>query len=317
MFGILLATMLLFSGCVYADSIDGLWQHTADYEYFGDNSLIKPMAYPKIQIVGGNLALSATCVAKMKVEQYMPSLVFQSIIRQKVKVLEIQKYFKDKLSVPIENIDVVYKVEKTDCAKTFDRILVVGNQMIVVHQGSTFYKFKRVDAKIPVASASKMRLRQNLTPLPFNLPNYTNLCEPLIERKRGVPQSSTKCAPNFYPYASVKGDGDRISLLVGKHLYSSFGKDATSDYDDPHSKGLTPVYIVLPPMNDVVLVRVDDLEPAGEKRDAFSGAYLSIKGDHVIDQLNEGCSMDVNYVCVDREGKKISRVLPSGKFSLN
>lgn len=313
----MLLAAMLFSGRANADSIEGTWQHTGDYEYFGDNSLIERMGYSKIQILGGNLSLSASCVVKIQSEQYLSSIVFQSLIRQKTKITEIQKYFKDKLSVSIENIDVFYKVEKADCAKNFDGILVAGDQMIVVHQGSTFYKFKRVDAKKQAISSSKTRLRQKLTPLPFNLPNYTNLCEPLIERKRGVPQTSAKCAPDFYPYASVKGDVDRVSVLIGKHFYSSFEKEAMGDYDDPHSKGLTPVYIVLPPMNGVLVVRVDDLEPAGKKRDAFSGAYLTVKGDGVIDQLNEGCSMTVDYICVDRAGKKISRVLPSGKFTRN
>jgi hypothetical protein len=119
----------------------------------------------------------------------------------------------------------------------------------------------------------------------------------------------------FYPYVASKDDKDPIARLVGHHHYIKGNPKYHHDYNDPLSKGLHPLYIVLPPFKDVLLIRVQDGEGGAEERDVFTGAYLSIKNGVVVDQLNEGCHMTADYTCVDRDGKKLFRLLETGKFS--
>jgi hypothetical protein len=186
--------------------------------------------------------------------------------------------------------------------------------MLAVASNTIFYSFKRAGAEAKPDNA-RPNGKQKISPLPFSIDKFTAQCDPLIPRPKGIPQTTGKCAPAFYPYVVEKGDQDQIANLVGHHRYVNGDPKYYQDYDDPVAHGLHPVYMVLPPLKNVTLVRVEDREGNADQRDMFSGAYLSIKDGKVVDQLNEGCTFLPDYSCVDDRGTKQYRLLESGKFA--
>jgi hypothetical protein len=108
---------------------------------------------------------------------------------------------------------------------------------------------------------------------------------------------------------------DLLTQLVGTHNYQKGGQPEAQDYNNPLANGLHPYFLVLPPLKDVILVRVEDYEQGDTAgRDGLTGAWLAIKGGVVTDQLNEGCNMNADYSCVDSSGKKMYQLLETGKF---
>lgn len=72
--------------------------------------------------------------------------------------------------------------------------------------------------------------------------------------------------------------------------------------------------MILPPLKDVQLLRIEDDEGSIEDREISGGAYLAIKDGVVVDQLDEGCDMGADYVCSHRDRADAFRLLESGKF---
>jgi hypothetical protein len=154
-----------------------------------------------------------------------------------------------------------------------------------------------------------------LSQLPFSVSNFMTLCEASIPGIKGVKQTTDKCAPVYYPYSATKKDTDALTQMIGNHNYQKGGARNAEDYDNPLANNLHPTFMILPPLHDVLIVRVDDFEPGpNEQRDTMSGAYLAIKDGKVTDQLNFGCAIDIDYFCVAEDGTKQYQLLDTGKF---
>ena len=148
----------------------------------------------------------------------------------------------------------------------------------------------------------------------FNFTAYTMACLGNLPMAKGMPQATAKCGPVYMPYVAT-ANGDVLSQLIGTHDYQKGGARYAEDYAPPFANKLHPVFIMLPPMKDVLLVRVDDLEQGpSEQRDVMSGVFLAIKNGKVTDQLNEGCTITTDYACVDDDGKRKYQLLETGKF---
>jgi hypothetical protein len=192
-------------------------------------------------------------------------------------------------------------------------VFVAGDDLLAVASNTVFYAFKREGngVKSPTVSGD---VRQNPSPLPFSPEKFQMLCASLIPRIKGIPQTTDKCAPAFYPYVANKSDRNLIGKLVGHHRYLKGDPKYYNAYDDPVSNNLHPIYMVLPAMKGITLVRVEDHEGKAEDRDIFSGAYLSIKDGLVVDQLDDGCTFMPDYSCVNDRGTKAYRLTETGKF---
>jgi len=166
-----------------------------------------------------------------------------------------------------------------------------------------------------LAPADDPRLSGHVqTQLPFNLNNFYELCGKLIAAD-GKVKDGAKCAPVYAPYIARKGDADKLSQLVGGHNYMKGGAEYSDDYAPPFAKNMNPVYLVLPPAKDVLVLRVEDMETgAKSQRNTMGGVYLTIKGGKVVDQLNSGCNIDEQHFCVAQDGTKLYQLQESGKF---
>jgi hypothetical protein len=150
--------------------------------------------------------------------------------------------------------------------------------------------------------------------LPFSVSEYIARCGASLPTVKGVPQATARCAPTYFPYVASRRSRGTISKLVGAHAYQKGGaRNDSEDYNNPVANNLHPVFLVFPPLGDVVLVRVDDVERA-EDRDVIKGAYLSIKDGKVVDQLNSNCNFDAEYVCATADKQRKVRLTQTGKF---
>jgi hypothetical protein len=139
-------------------------------------------------------------------------------------------------------------------------------------------------------------------------------CAGHLPMKQGIPQPTLKCAPSFFPHVASRDSQDYLSKIIGSHNYFKSGaRNGTDDYANPVSKGLHPVFLVFPPLDDVLLVRVDDMDRT-QMRDAISSVYLAIRNNMVTDQLNVGCDWDANYVCSTSEHQPKYQLMKNGKF---
>ncbi len=155
---------------------------------------------------------------------------------------------------------------------------------------------------------------RKVSPLPFDPAGFATQCIQHIPMRRGVPQATQKCAPAYFPYVADAKNADVLARSIGQHDYAKGGRDHAQDYAPPFASGLHPVFLVLPPLQDVQLVRVEDLEGGDEQRDTMSGVYLAIRNGKVTAQLNEGCTIDATYTCVDEDGNQLYRLQASGQF---
>lgn len=152
---------------------------------------------------------------------------------------------------------------------------------------------------------------RKLSHLPFNLKSFYDFCIN-AEHKLDV----GKCTPVYAPYWAKSTDPDPLAKAIGTHDYNKYlGTYAGHGYENPFAHDLKPFFVILPPLNDVLIAHVSDLEQ-GEKfgRDGIHPVYITIKNLKVVDQIDAECNISKDYFCINDEGKKQYQLLPSGKF---
>ena len=299
----------------YASDLNGTWRYEKGTEYFGQIKVPAAKA-AVIQVVNNRAAFSQTCFVGLDKGRYLYSGPFQSLLKEGINEATLEKYLIKNFSFSIKGGKDYFEADiDADCNGPLRDFLVSGKKLLVPFAGSAFYSYVRTDSNAlpitdPRISLSGRKLRQ----LPFSPASYINLCQELIPRVKGVPQSTDKCGPVYYPYVAMEKDGNTLAQLIGNHDYKKNGARYADDYAPPFASKLHPTFVILPPLKDVLIVRVDDLESGNEERDVMSGAYLAIKDGKVSDQLNEGCTIDETHACFGDNGKKRYQLLESGKF---
>lgn len=298
-----------------AADLAGTWRYDKGADY-GNQKVPAPKS-PVIQIVGGQAGFSPSCFVKLDKERYLYSTPFQALLKQGVDEAKLEPYLVKNLGFSLAGSKDYYEADlDADCNKPLREFLVSGNKLLIPFGGDAFYSYVRsdggtsrpVDPKVPLGG-------RKLSQLPFVTANYANLCtSTLIAKVKGVPQASEKCAPVYYPYVADAKNADPLAKLIGSHDYKKGGAQTADVYAPPFASKLHPVFVALPPLKDVLLVRVDDLEGGDETHDTMPGAFLAIKDGKVTDQLNEGCTIDEAYACVDEAGKKLYQLQETGKF---
>ncbi|QGZ37904.1 hypothetical protein IP92_03103 [Pseudoduganella flava] len=298
-----------------AAELSGTWRFEKSADYHGQTKIPAPKS-PVLQIVNQQAAFSPSCLVKLDKARYAYSEPFQGLLKEGVDEPKLEKYLGKNFGFSITGSKDYYEADvDSDCNGMQREFLVSGDKLLVPVAGSGFYSYVRSDGGTAAAVDPKLPLGgRKLSQLPFSVPAYTGLCLDLVPLVKGVPQATAKCAPVYYPYVANAKDADALAKLIGNHDYKKGGGSHAADYAPPFASKLHPTFAVLPPLKDVLLVRVDDLEGGNEKRDVMSGVFLAIKDGKVTDQLNEGCTIDTAYNCVDADGKKQYQLLESGKF---
>lgn len=302
---------------VHAADLAGTWQYEKAADYSGRLKNIPPPRFPTLQIANGKLTLSPDCVVAVRSTKYFYSDPFQALLKEGIEEPSLDKYLGKAFSFPALNKAGYYEAdgEKPECNKPLREFFVSDNKLIVPFAGSAFYSFVRSDGQAGKAAAASPQLYgHKLSHLPFSMPGYSSTCLTSLPIRKGIPQSTNKCVPVYAP-AIATPNGDALMQLIGTHDYQRGGARHADDYTNAFANKMHPIFIVLPPLKDVLVVRVDDLEPGeNEYRDTMSGAFLAIKDGKVTDQLNDGYSVTTDYRFLDDDGKARYQLTDAGKF---
>lgn len=316
---------ICFATASCAQSIDGTWVFDRSVNYEEPNSKAAPPSTKSLQILDGKLSLSPRCMVSLTPTKYYPGGPFQSLLKSGEDESAIQSFLLNQLTFKLQDIKWFYQADPKmgDCNDLANNFLVGNDRLIAIHAGFRFYSYTRnknatasESVTIKNGQAFAVDALSGLKPsqLPFNVANYMGLCAAKMQAIKGVPQANSKCAPLYFQYVASGQSRDPLSKIVGMHLYQKGGAENESeDYNNPVANNLHPVFLVFPPMGDVILVRVDDMEKA-EERDPIRGAYISIKGGKVIDQLNEACSFDASYLCSSGDRRPKFQLTEAGIF---
>jgi hypothetical protein len=313
-----LALCLTFLCCItssWAEVIDGSWEFDLGVNYEEPNTTSPAPPVKTLQIVDSRLSLSPRCIISIKNRGYYPGGPFQFLLKAGETEANIRKFLHQHFNFSLQEVKIFYQTDSkmNGCNELGEYFIANEERLIAIQAGHHFYSYIRNKQNSWQASAILHELKPSQ--LPFSIANYMGLCASQITAIKGVPQATSKCAPLYFPHVSSRNSRDALSKIVGAHLYQKGGAENESeDYNNPVSNNLHPVFLVFPPMGDVLLVRVDDMERA-EERDPIRGAYISIKGGKVIDQLNESCSFDTTYLCSSGGKQPKYQLLKSGKFS--
>lgn len=313
------AFMLTLGGASAAPhELSGTWKFAKNALYFGDAKTLPAPEYPFIQFVNGKLFLLPRCdmpieYAKVK---YDYNELFQMALKAGVDEKAMDKFTKKQLGSPLSATKYFYQGDKelAQCNFEHSHVFKLNDKLVLVNGGGIFGTYDRAPAAAVPESGPNLYGRK-LSELPYNGALFNVVCSPLIGRNKSGPQPTDACAPVFHPYVATKADTDPLGKLIGSHQYKKYGAEAEKDYNNPVAHGLHPVYMLLQPLKDVLVVAVEDIEQGDSSgRSGMAGVYLSIKDGKVVDQVTGDCILQPDYSCADLKGKKIYQMQDTGKF---
>jgi len=306
---------LAFQSFSMASELAGTWKYEKAADALGAKSTIPPFKYDTIQIVGSQAGLGQNCFAQLQKGQFDFPSVFRPMLEENMEEEHLAAFLKKNFGFElVANPDFYRLPNPPSCRGKFGFALVAGDKLLVPVAGQTVYSFVRTDGAFSPAN-SPILAGHVQTQLPFNLNNFFELCGKKIVSPDGKVQDSAKCGPVYAPYIARKDSDDKLSQLVGNHNYLKGGAEYSQDYAPPFAKNLSPAYLVLPPLKDVLVLRVEDMETTSKSgRDTMGGVYLTIQAGKVTDQLNSACNIDEQHFCVAQDGTKLYQLQESGKF---
>lgn len=303
------------------DLASGTWKFERSQTYRYPKEPVSPPPFPNFVISNGKATFSMSCTVATTLEDYFYSDVFQSLSKSGDTQPPLDRFLTKEFALPLAKTKKVLHVpaSASDCADPVIYMFFTGKR-IVIPVGDTFYSYVSAAPAVVPGKASATAQTANdlispykITPLPMDVNRYLSKCTPKILAGRRLPQTTDKCAPDFYPYVADAKSSDALMKLVGTHDYTKAGSQFASLFSPPFTMKTAATFLVFPPMMQVVVIRVDDFEVVrNEQRDVMNGVYISIVSGKVIDQW-EGCSLNREYHCL-ADSQLIGRLLPNGKF---
>lgn len=315
---LVLALSALHAG---AQSIDGAWVFDRALDYEGLTPTPTAPVSSTLRISNGQIILPNNCVVTLRQKSYSFHIPFQMHLKSGTDEEALGKFLLKQFNFNLTKTTVYYEGDAGGICKKFGNdFLISDDTLLEIRGGVLFYAFKR-EKLAPGAVGSSATIDDlrslKISRLPFDLDDYINTCLATMPKRKGVPQFNKRCGPAFAPYIVGSDSKNFLLKVIGSHAFVKGGAEGVieEEYDNPVSNGFHPVVLVFPALKGVTLVSVDDVERENENRDTMSGAYLAIKGGKVTDQLNEGCSFDLDFVCSSPRQTAKYKLLETGKFT--
>jgi len=300
--------------------IDGKWHFEKTITYVKHRSLEESPPFDELAIQDGEVTFSLSCSVDFVPQDYFFSEVFQGLAKEGEDPSALDKFLRKNLDFSISHTKKSYtlSIQKRKCARPAVFFFYTGKR-IIFPVGEIFYSYVKSGRAVSSAQAMQAGLTGELvknykkTPLPFDFYQYFSACRPKILAAKRGPQTTTNCAPEYYPYVADPNSNDTLMKLIGNHDYVKGGSESAYEFSPPFQEKRAATFLVFAPMLQVVLVRVDDFEIVqNEDRTIMTGVYLSIKDNKVVDQIS-GCTFDPTYTCSE-DGRPVARLTASGKF---
>jgi len=299
-----------------AFDINGTWKYDRSLDPLQIVASPNAPASPYLQIVDNAIWVNESCAGNAKQEKLHYSEAFQLLLKNGFNEQKLKNFLNSEISFELGPKAGYFKsdVGSPKCGDDYRRLLVQGDTLLVPVGGVVLRAYRRTGSEpgtpklsIPIAEGHQF------SQLPYDALAFSKLCVANITDYSGTPRATSKCAPVYYPYVAESGNRNMLAQLIGNNNYEKRGAQKAADYTPPFSNNLHPVYTVLPPMKDVVVVHVEDLEPRNGAREVMSGVFLSIRDGKVVDQINATCVMNENFICMAGETKQY-QLQSTGKF---
>lgn len=315
-----IAALFLFA---YATSLpaaelSGTWKFQKAEGFYSHQKNIPPPSKQTLQIVDNRINFESRCIGTYKKEKYHYGNVFQLALKGGVGEKQLNSFLNKQFEFSLPTNGYYYRLagDSEVCSENFENVLVSGNKLLVAAGAEIFYSYVRTNTgQEDYKTVSPVLGGLIPSDLPFDTEAFGNFCGIHLSIKGNSLLGAEKCSPVFRPYIANKDSPNKIAQLVGNHDYKKGGASFAFDYSPPFANNLHPIFNVLPPLRDILIVRVTDFESGpNENRDVMSPVYLSIKNGIVVDQLNDNCSFSEKYVCTDEDNKPTYQILETGKF---
>lgn len=297
--------IFFFVSHIHASELTGTWRYEKTFDFDGSTLHLKPIKNTTLQFLNDQLGLPKNCFQKFTKEEYAFGLLFQGMSKEGVTEKQISNYFNEQFSIDLSKIKTYFSsgVSANKCSEPFRQIVVSKNTLVAIYGESTYYVFKKSTRLNSNNITNPVNLyHYKLSSLPFNGIIYGNFC------------GFGNCAPVFYRYKTSKDKSDSINRLVnaaGDNIYDE--KKLTNDGNKLPSGSVKWTFLLLPPLGNVLLLRVDDYDDC-QNRDCGNGFYLAIQNEKFSDKLVENCHITEDYFCIDDDGKRLYQLTQEGKF---
>jgi len=306
-----------------ATPLEGIWKFERSVDYESNAPTKKAPKFPTIHFQRDTVQLSESCAARFTVKDYLFPDVFQAMTKDGITEEQVDTFLRRIFGISLSKTKNVYKLSSSPeyCASPMMEFFVI-NDKILIPAGDIFYIYAKLEpdngSSAPLSPSAKsydLISGYKLSRLPMDFDRYYDICRPKITGSKGKPQTSDKCAPEFFPYIADPKSNDPIMKLVGNHNYTMGGHRYADGFSPPFKQKTTATFLVFPPMKQVLLIRVDDFEIVrNEERDIMDGVYLSVINGKVVDQISD-CHFNRDYVCV-YDGHPVAKLTELGKFQM-
>ena len=315
-----LFVLYLFPMLLYArDDVDGRWDFIKSAQYTPNRGSEVPLPLLlNIDVMDNETNLNKRAHIYFTSPKDAKEKVFSPLINAGEAIDDIERFLQRNFNIALSEVKAYYILNKPHYDEAIgEAAFVTTDKLVIVKSGAVFYQYHKPEIrtfKLPQSLGADV---YKIASLPFSSRNYSSLCLRRLYGARGMQfvRAVNKCAPTYHPYVASKKSRDSLGKIVGAHNYLP-NSDSGYSYNNPVSNGYHPVFLVFPPLKDVILVRVTDMEQ-GEFYDrdvGFGGAYLSIKNGKVVGQVDPDCDFDEKYVCKTEKGLPIVQLLETGEF---
>jgi len=169
------ACLALASCWASAATHEGTWKFERSMDYYGRTPANAAPPFPHLVVRAQEVSMSANCVAKLSMEDYAFSDVFQPLTREGGTAKQLDGFLAKNFGLTLGKVTTVYSITSSqgNCARPVMEFFQVGDRLLMPI-GVTFYSYVKDETTKPASSASaetgNMVLSKGykITPLPLD-----------------------------------------------------------------------------------------------------------------------------------------------------
>lgn len=197
--------------------IDGKWKFEKTVVYGGGNSLEDSPPFIEFSIDDGKLILSKSCSVGYVQEDYYFSEVFQGISKEGLSQAPLDRLVRKNFGFSLATNKKAYLLSAPvrKCARPAVYFFYTGERVIFA-VGEIFYSYTKAAGNPLIVTSPQVTETSHLlknykkTPFPIDFYRYFSTCRPKILAGKTRPQTTDKCAPEYYPYVADPESKDML-----------------------------------------------------------------------------------------------------------
>lgn len=123
----------------------GIWKFDRSADYFGRMPANEAPQFSTIIFRDNEVRLSETCTAKVKLQDYSFSQLFQPLTKQGISARQVDSFLMKHFKLSLSGTNAVYRLKSTptDCDDPMGDFFVIGDRILFV-AGASFYSYVKI-----------------------------------------------------------------------------------------------------------------------------------------------------------------------------